>query len=207
MSNDTKKGLSPLAWVAIGCGALALVVFIGVVAVGGFAFFKAKEIVDDAVEQYEKDGTISIPTPEGNIEIDTSDEGGAIKVTSKDGSEVTWGGSASLENVPEWVQEMLYPNATETQGTFNTSTPDGVTGIVSITTDDAPEEVAGFFKKKLEDAGYEITNESTMSTPQGKIATVAGEDAGEGRTLNVSVVQNDDQTQVTIHYNDKNSTG
>lgn len=202
MSEDTKKGLSPLAWVAIGCGGLALVVFIGVVAVGGFAFFKAKEFVDENVDVAE-DGSVSISTPEGSIELDTSEGSGGIKVTGKDGSEATFGASASLDNVPEWVQEMLYPNATETRGAFNTSTPKGVTGIVSITTEDTPEEVTAFFKEKLEDGGFEITGESTTSTPQGKISTIAGKNAGEGRTLHIGVVQHDEGVQVTVNYNDK----
>jgi len=40
-----KKGLSPLAWVAIGCGALILVFVVVSVALLGFGFFKAKEMV------------------------------------------------------------------------------------------------------------------------------------------------------------------
>ena len=46
MSNDTNKGLSPLAWAAIGCGALVLVAVVAVAAVGGFAYFKVKEHVE-----------------------------------------------------------------------------------------------------------------------------------------------------------------
>jgi len=105
--------------------------------------------------------------------------------------------------VPEWVREILYPDATATQGTWHTSTPDGIAGVVSITTDDDPKEVLAFFKDKLEDAGYEISGESTTSTPQGKFATIAGERSDKGRTVNVGVVQNDEQTQVTVNYNDK----
>jgi hypothetical protein len=199
VSNDTKKGLSPLAWVAIGCGALVLIVFIGVVAVGGFAYFKVKEHV-----QVDKDGNVTVKTPDGDLQFDTSGEGGSVKVKGKDGSEVTWGANTSLEDVPEWVQDLLYANATATQGTWQTSTAEGVSGIVSMTTDDDPKQVIAFFKQELEDAGYAISGESTTSTPQGKFATIIGEDADEGRTVNVGVVQSEEQTQVTLNYNDKN---
>lgn len=198
MSNDTNKGLSPLAWAAIGCGALVLVAVIAVAAVGGFAYFKVKEHVE-----VDDQGNVRVKTPDGDLEFDTSGDGGSVKIKGKDGSEVSWGANASLEDVPEWVREILYPDATATQGTWHTSTPDGIAGVVSITTDDDPKEVLAFFKDKLEDAGYEISGESTTSTPQGKFATIAGERSDEGRTVNVGVVQNDEQTQVTVNYNDK----
>ncbi len=202
MSNDTKKGLSPLAWVAIGCGALVLVVFIGIVAVGGFAVFKAKEFVDENVDIGE-DGSVSIKTAEGAIEVDTSEGGASLTVEGKDGSQTTWGADASMENVPEWAKEMIYPNATRAFSTLNSQTTEGVVGAITMTTTDAPREIVDFFQKQLLDGGYKITAKSTQSLPHGQISTIAGEHEDTGRTINVGVVKNEGQSQVTFNYNGK----
>ncbi len=50
MSNGNKKGLHPLAWVAIGCGALVVIVGIAAVAGVGFLANKAKDVVADFEE-------------------------------------------------------------------------------------------------------------------------------------------------------------
>ncbi|MCP4899640.1 MAG: hypothetical protein GY906_21960 [bacterium] len=47
MANGEKKGLSPLAWVAIGCGALTVLIAIVVVVLGFFAVNKAKDFAEE----------------------------------------------------------------------------------------------------------------------------------------------------------------
>ncbi len=55
MSNGEsgKKGLSPIAWIAIGCGALLVIGGIAVVGVVGFGIFKAKQAVEEVAEDFE----------------------------------------------------------------------------------------------------------------------------------------------------------
>ena len=51
MSNGTagtgKKGLSPVAWIAIGCGGILIVGMIAVAGLVGWGFFKARELVEE----------------------------------------------------------------------------------------------------------------------------------------------------------------
>lgn len=47
-SAPAKKGLSPLAWIAIGCGGLVVVGFIVFIALGAFVFKKGKDMVEEA---------------------------------------------------------------------------------------------------------------------------------------------------------------
>ena len=47
-SAPAKKGMSPWAWVAIGCGGIVVVGFIVFLALGMFVFNKTKEVVDEA---------------------------------------------------------------------------------------------------------------------------------------------------------------
>lgn len=194
MSNGESKGLSPLAWVAIGCGALALLAFLGVAAVVGFGVFKAKQVIDDL-----EDGQVTFNTPEGEVAIDVSgEEGGSVKVTGPEGEQLSFGADASLENVPDWVP--IYPDATQTQASFHTKNAEGVQGVVSVRTDDSPQDVMKYFKEWLENEGYEILGESTTNTPQGSFLTLSGELASAERTLNLGVIVHDEATQITINY-------
>lgn len=47
-ANQPKKGLSPWAWVAIGCGAIVLLGFVAFLALGAFVFTKGKDMVQEA---------------------------------------------------------------------------------------------------------------------------------------------------------------
>lgn len=246
MTNGTeKKGLSPIAWIAIGCGALLVLGGIAVAALVGFGIFKAKEFAAemeanparttaemvvklnpdlDLVETDDEAGTItfrnnktgevatmnfqdiadgkfSVTTDEGTFSVDgDAGEGGGVTITGPDG-EARFGGSAALENVPDWVP--LYPDAAETQGTYNARTSEGLTGIVTATTTDKPQAVLDYYKERLASEGYEITSESSHSTGQGSFANVTGEDASAGRTLNVTIVSDDGETSVAINYTEK----
>lgn len=246
MTNGTqKKGLSPLAWIAIGCGGLVVVGGIAVAALVGFGIFKAKEFVSDMeanpaktaaeavvrinpdldlVETDDEKGTmtirnnktnevatlnfaeiaegrISFTTDEGEYKIEASGQGeeGSVTLTGPDGK-AQFGASASLEDVPDWVP--LYPDATEAQGTYRVETDDGVTGIVAAKTGDDWKKVLEYYKKMLEDDGYEIGGETMTTTAGGSLGGVNATLESEGRTINVGVVAEGGETQITINYNE-----
>ena len=246
MTNGTqKKGLGPLAWIAIGCGALVVVGGIVLAGVVGFGIFKAKEFVEDmeanpaktaaqafvrlnpdldlvetddakgtmtirnnktnevATLKYDEiaEGKISFTTEEGEFKIEASGEGeeGSVTMSGPEG-EARFSAGASLEDVPDWVP--LYPDATESQGTYRMATADGVTGVVSAKTSDDLKTVIEYYKKKLSDEGYEIGGESTTTTPDGSFGGVNGSLASQGRTINVAVVERAGETQITLNYNE-----
>jgi hypothetical protein len=244
-----KKGLSPLAWIAIGCGVLVVVGAIAITAAVGFGMFKAKQFIDEAegnpakaiatmavranpeldlVETDDEAGTITVrnnktgeevtvdfeelaegrlrfETAEGETTIDISEDaggdGGSMTVTGPEGEEVRVGGSASLDKVPDWVP--LYPAATGTQGTFTQSTQDQEMGWFTQGSDDPHAEVVDYYRRTLEDRGYEIVTESTTSTGQGTLATLRGELDGGRRSVTVNVTETEGKVQIVTNYEGK----
>lgn len=242
-AQPAKKGLSPVAWIAIGCGGLAILAILAVAAVVDFGVFKAKEYAEDfqanpaktAAETIVKlnpdlelksaddeagtitfentktgevatlnfgdiaEGKFSVTTDEGEFSVDASDagEGGGVTMTGPEG-EARFGASASLEDVPDWVP--VYPDASETQSSDSSNTPQGVGGMITAQTGDKPQQVIDHFKKWFEDEGYEIKATTTNTTPQGGLTNINGELASEGRTLNVTVTEQSGEVQVMVTY-------
>lgn len=65
---------NPLVWVAVGCGALALLAIGVVVAVGGFAAFKAKQFVEDFEANPSKVAAEMIVRADPNLDLVSSDD-------------------------------------------------------------------------------------------------------------------------------------
>ena len=108
---------------------------------------------------------------------------------------------ASLEDVPDWVP--LFPDANETSGTFQATSPEGTTGVVAQVTDEEIGEVLYWFKEWFEEEGFESGGETLTTTPEGSFGGVTGESADTGRTISVAVIETEEGTQITINYNQK----
>lgn len=151
------------------------------------------------------EGKFSFSTDEGEFNIETSSDSangnGGVTFSGPDGQKAQFGGSAGTDDVPDWVP--LYPDATDTQGTFQASTAEGMTGAVSAKTDDDMREVLAYYKKYLEDEGYEIGGESTTTTGEGSFGGVNGTQASTGHTINVGIIGQKGETQIVINYNTK----
>ncbi len=85
--NEQKKGLSPLAWVGIGCVGLVVLIGIGLAGAGWFVSKKVKEFEDKPIEMTAR--TIALASPE--IEFVSSDEESRTVVfrNEKTGEEIT----------------------------------------------------------------------------------------------------------------------
>ncbi len=251
------KGMSPWAWVAIGCGGLMVVCLIVFMALGVFVFNKGKEMVEDAtgsdslsdfvedmkenpaktaaetmirvnpelelVSTDEEAGTItftntktgeeatlnfediaegrfSMTTDEGDFSIETSgDSEGGVTFKGPEG-EARFGVGGDLSEVPDWVP--AYPGATGTQSTMHVTTTDGVMGAFTAKSTDDAQKVVDHFKQVFEDQGYTIGSESMTRTGDGAFGAVNG-DLGDGRSVNVVIIESAGATQVTINYNQK----
>ncbi len=73
-SNSQKKGLSPLAWIGIGCGALVLLGVVAAVGLLGFGLFKAKELVEDLEANPAKTAAEMVVRLNPELELIESDE-------------------------------------------------------------------------------------------------------------------------------------
>lgn len=256
-SAEEKKGLSPLAWVAIGCGGIIIVGFLVFFLLAIFIFQRGRAMVEDAtgsssISEFLEDmednpaktaaetmirlnpdletvatddeagtitfrnnrtgeeatlnfediaeGRFSMTTSEGDFAIEADAAGaGGVTVTGPEG-ETRFGAGADLSDVPDWVP--AYPRATETQGMMHSTTAEGVAGSFTSKTADDAQTVVAYFKELFEDQGYEIGSESMTRTGDGAFGTITGE-LGDGRSVNVVIIEGDGESQVTITYNQK----
>lgn len=147
------------------------------------------------------EGKLTVTTEEGEVTLDATeaDEGGGITLTGPEG-EARIGASASLDDVPDWVP--TYPDAEETAGTFQMTTPEGVGGMVAQETEEGIQDVLAWFKDWFESEGYVVGGETITSTPEGSLGSITAESEDEGRTIAVTVIESEDGTQVAINYNE-----
>ncbi len=255
-SAPAKTGMSPWAWVAIGCGGIVVVGFLVFMALGLFVFNKAKEVVEEttggesvsdflegmqenpaktaaetmvrmnpdlelvstdddagtitftntktgeeATLNFEDiaEGRFSMSTDEGEYRIDATDGGeGGVTFTGPDGQETRIGASADLSAVPDWAPR--YPGMTDAQSSLHSTTADGVMGAFTGKSDDDAQKVIDHYKQLFEDKGYEIGGESMTRTGDSAFGGING-DLGDGRSVNVVVMESGGSTQVTINYN------
>ncbi len=94
-----KKGMSPLAWVAIGCGGLAILAVVLVIGVVGFGIFKAKEMAQDFQANPAKTAaeTIVKLNPELDL-MSTDDEAGTVTVKNNKTGEIA---TLNFEDIAE----------------------------------------------------------------------------------------------------------
>ncbi len=147
------------------------------------------------------EGRLSMSTDEGEYRVDATDAGeGGITFTGPEGQETRIGGGADLSAVPDWVPR--YPGMTEAQSTLHSTTADGMMGAFTGKSTDDAQAVVDHFKKLFEDRGYEIGGESMTRTPDSAFGGVNA-DLGDGRSVNVVIIEGGGNTQVTINYNQK----
>lgn len=93
-----KKGLHPLAWVGIGCGAIILLALIAFVVLGGWLFDKAK----DAAEEFEADPAMASAkmvvrmSPELEL-LEADEEAGTLTIRNKETGEESTVGLEEVE--------------------------------------------------------------------------------------------------------------
>ncbi len=138
-SAPAKQGMSPWAWVAIGCGAMIVIGLVGFLLAGMFVFKKGKEIVEEATgsesfEEVMQDlqknpmKTVAETAIRVNPELDliaTDDEAGTITFrNNKTGEEAT----LNFEDIAEGRFSM-----TTDEGEYKIDAADGGEGGVTFT--------------------------------------------------------------------------
>lgn len=138
-----KKGLSPLAWVGIGCGLLLVIGGIATVAGIGFLGFKAKEMAAD----FEANPALStaklVAFADDSLEVVDSNEEEQTVTFLKDGKEVV----LSFEDIENgnfsWTTEegSFEINASDAaeNGTVTITTPDGESSFGAGNAADVPK--------------------------------------------------------------------
>jgi len=112
----TKKGLSPLAWVGIGCGALALIAVVVIAIVVGMAAKKGKEYLAGFEENPAMAAAETMIRLNPELELVESDrESGTLTVRSKETGEVV---TFNLEEIEQGKLSVLTEDGEEASVTF-----------------------------------------------------------------------------------------
>lgn len=122
-----KKGLSPLAWIAIGCGALVLIFVVVSVALLGFGMFKAKEMVQELEANPAKATAEMMVKLNPELElVDSDDDAGTITIKNvKTGETIT----VDFEDVADGKISF----STEEGGEVSIDASEGGEGGVTVT--------------------------------------------------------------------------
>lgn len=144
-----------------------------------------------ACSERSEEGT-TVATPEGEVTIDDTDNGG-VRITSKDGQSVSV--DRREGNDAQWPRGFdPYPGATVTSD-IAMGGDSGSGKIIAFTSDDSPQEVADFYRRQAEAAGFEI--EMEMSVNDGRM--VAGEKPdGTGFAINASADEDGTSASLTV---------
>jgi hypothetical protein len=238
-----KKGMSPLAWVGIGC---AVIIVLGVIAMGAVGYFvkkqvnkfeknpgmaaaelivranpdlelvsadektstltvknkKTGEVVTFNAEDI-KNGKLSVKTDKGSATFDASGgkDGATVKVTDEKGQEhVSTFGGGGPKNLPSWVP--VYPGSTS-QGTYDTSGPQGHTAAFSVTTKDSVDKVADWYESQLKASGFKVEKNTFATNGTTSGGAVTGKSDDEKRTVAVILSVAGDQTQAAVTFEEK----
>ncbi len=147
------------------------------------------------------EGRFSMTTDEGEYRVDANQDGegeGGFTFSGPDGQETRIGASADLSAVPDWVPR--YPGMAETQSTLHSTTAEGMMGAFTGKSTDDAQQVVDHFKQLFEDKGWKIGGESMTRTGETAFGGING-DLGDGRSVNVVIMESAGNTQVTINYN------
>jgi hypothetical protein len=207
-----KKGLSPLAWIALGCGGIVLIGLIVVVAGGLFVAKKATEFVEEAQKNpaYSYAKIIAAANPDIEV-VDHDDERQRVSLKNlKTGEVVTldleeiqagrisWVTSegkvsigADLGDIPDWVP--IRPGIAA-QLNFSSSNNAGVSGSVTFTSDDGVEDVLDWYRTRLENGDYLLQSTNTNLADGSLTGSVIGVNEESGRRITVNAASREDGT-------------
>ena len=134
----------------------------------------------------------TVATQEGEVMIDDT-ENGAVRITSKDGRSIAIDRRGG--NKAQWPDGFApYPGATVTSD-IAMGSDSGAGKIIAFTTSDQPKDVADFYRRQAEAAGFDIDMEITVDEGQ----MVAREKAnGTGFAINASAKDGGTSASLTV---------
>ncbi len=145
------------------------------------------------------DGNFSFATEEGELSVNAA-EGTAV-ATAPDGTVTTFGRS-TLDDLDDWI--FLYPGADYAGGNVVVDTDGLSAGAFVLLTDDAGEDVFGYYEEQMRDAGYEVTSQTTGEGIGGRSSGILmGRLASSGRTFNVIVSVQEGRTHINTQFQDR----
>lgn len=155
-----------------------------------------EEITIDAADL--ESGRITFESEKGKTTVAASedDEGGTLTMEGPEGTATFRSGEASANDLPSWV--VRYPGA-KLSGAFTATSNGTRSGTVTFTTGDDLEEVLGYFRDELEEAGYHIETQSLSGGGQ-ELRMIQARDEDASRDIGVTISRVGDRTQAAVTY-------
>lgn len=164
---------------------------------GGTLTFRVVETGEEVTFTYDDiaNETFSYETTDGTTTFSIADDGSGVSIESPDGSAEFGSVDLNPEELPPWVRPMLYPAIAEVQSVVLSREGASSGGTLIFSTSDAVDDVAGFYKRAIEDAG--MTVQDSVS-PDLQVMSISGEQ--NGRNLSVQCSRIPGGTQVLFIF-------
>jgi len=145
-----------------------------------------------------EEGRLSFTTDgeETTITAGQDEDDGGITVTGEDGT-TTYSASGDVGELPGWVP--IYPG-TKPSGGHRMTQGEAFSGAFQLTTSDGPAEIMEYYRKELEQLGFEVSVNTYSSGGQTGGMVNGGDEAGK-RGVAVMVAQESGKpTEMSVSY-------
>jgi hypothetical protein len=130
-------------------------------------------------------------------DVDINSEDGSVKLTDEEGNTSEYGSGTELPE--DWPADLALPEGVTVLGS-SSRTENGVeTMFITAESETAIDDLFEEIKDQLTGAGYEIVNESNMSSTTGGFASL--EAKGDAFTANVTISEDPATNKTTLLYN------
>jgi hypothetical protein len=146
-----------------------------------------------------------IESPDGEVQIDLvkADGGGELVIRSEE-KIVRFGAGTAAAGLPGWVPRVR-GMPSEPQHLFSALSDEGSLGAVSWETDRSPQAVLDFYKRELDEAGYDVREEHSAWHRGDVEGGFWAENQEDGRVVFLAVSQEDGSTKVILGYGEDGS--
>lgn len=153
----------------------------------------------------EDGGSLVIEGPDGEVRIDlVKEDGGGELVIRSEEKVVRFGAGTGAAGLPGWVPRVRGMPA-DPKHLFSALSDEGGLGAVSWNTDRSPQAVLDFYRRELEDAGYDVREEHS-AWHRGEVeGGFWAENEEDGRVVFIAVSEGDEATRVILGYGEDRS--
>lgn len=139
-------------------------------------------------------GQVRFETEEGEVVLDTEGEEG-VRVESPEGT-MTFG-AGEARDVPAWVPR---PPDMRPEGHFTMERAGERSGHFSSELDEPLSRVLDSYQSLLEEEGFAVTAQTFQYDETQAMAVLSATDEARGRTIQVTLIDQEGQTQVSVSY-------
>lgn len=131
------------------------------------------------------------------LSFEGEDGQGTVTLEGPEGESRMRVGQGAGGEVPDWLP--VPPGAETDEGVFSVDTPEGRSGTLTLVTDQSVDDVAAFYRERLEDDGWKVSR-ATYAGEMGEGATLNATSPDGQRTLILGIARKGDRTTVGVFH-------